>query len=90
MGACTAPGELAIVTEFMAQGDVNHLIHSPNSKATVFQKLKMAADVSQGMMWLHQSKPPIIHRDLKPSNLLVRYFPLSETCTLSSSDILDR
>jgi len=71
MGACTAPGELAIVTEFMAQGDVNQLIHSPNSKVSVFQKLKMAADVSQGMMWLHQSKPPIIHRDLKPSNLLI-------------------
>jgi len=85
MGACTKPGELAIVTEFMSNGDVNRLIHSPNSKITLLQKLKMMVDVCQAMTWLHGNNPPIIHRDLKPSNLLVDENMVVKVCDFGLS-----
>jgi serine/threonine protein kinase len=70
MGACTQPGKLAIVTEFLPRGDVHAVIHVAKPPP-LLQILSMALDVAQGMNWLHLSKPPIIHRDLKPTNLLV-------------------
>jgi len=72
MGACTTPGHLAIVTEFMPNGDVHSVVHNAQNKLAVLKTLKMGRDVAYGMNWLHLSKPPIIHRDLKPNNLLVR------------------
>jgi serine/threonine protein kinase len=71
MGACTEPNHLAIVTELLPRGNLYDILHS-NIEISLFQKLKWAKDVAQGMNWLHCSKPPIIHRDLKPTNLLVR------------------
>jgi serine/threonine protein kinase len=71
MGACTEPGKLAMVTEFMPSGDIAKIVHSPGSNLSLITKLRMGRDIAQGMNWLHCSKPPIIHRDLKPGNLLV-------------------
>ena len=34
-------------------------------------RLKMAKDITLGMVYLHQRKPPIIHKDLKSLNILV-------------------
>lgn len=78
MGACTEPGQLAIVTEYMDKGDMHSLLRNASFKSflTPLKLLEMARQVSEGMTWLHQSRPPIIHRDLKPSNLLVRLFGL--------------
>lgn len=69
LGACTTPGHLAIVTEFMDAGDLSTL--TQKVKLTFVQKCQMIRDVATAMNWLHESIPPVIHRDLKPSNLLV-------------------
>ena len=38
----------------------------------VRQRLQMALDTAQGMMFLHGQQPmPLVHRDLKSQNLLV-------------------
>eukprot|EP01126_Amoeba_proteus_P039533 TRINITY_DN4178_c0_g1_i19.p1 TRINITY_DN4178_c0_g1~~TRINITY_DN4178_c0_g1_i19.p1 ORF type:complete len:440 (-),score=96.79 TRINITY_DN4178_c0_g1_i19:139-1458(-) len=71
MGACTEPGSLCIVTEYMPKGDVYSIIHNSQNRLSLVQILSMARDCAQGMAWLHESIPPIIHRDLKPRNLLV-------------------
>eukprot|EP01127_Copromyxa_protea_P014389 TRINITY_DN3999_c0_g1_i4.p1 TRINITY_DN3999_c0_g1~~TRINITY_DN3999_c0_g1_i4.p1 ORF type:complete len:416 (-),score=42.13 TRINITY_DN3999_c0_g1_i4:33-1280(-) len=71
MGACTEPGNLCIITEYMPKGDVYSVVHDPNCNISLQQVLAMAVDCASGMTWLHQSIPPIIHRDLKPTNLLV-------------------
>src|SRR5271156_2614927 len=34
-------------------------------------RLKMIKDITLGMVYLHQRKPPIIHKDLKSLNILV-------------------
>ena len=71
MGACTKPGDMAIVTEILPLGNVEDLLKDKSRKLTLFQRMKMGRDCAMGMCWLHESKPQIIHRDLKPSNLLV-------------------
>lgn len=71
MGACTTPGNMAIVTELLVGGNGEQVLRDPSLDLSVFRRLGMALDVAQGMAWLHASKPQIIHRDLKPSNLLL-------------------
>jgi serine/threonine protein kinase len=70
MGACTIPGNLKIVTERM-ESDLSTVLHNPDIKLTLLQKIKMAKDCALGMSWLHGSNNPIIHHDLKPSNCLI-------------------
>jgi serine/threonine protein kinase len=70
MGACTKPGNMCVVTEFLA-GDVEGLLKRRDAELSVYTRMRMLKEMSQGMNWLHESKPQIIHRDLKPANLLV-------------------
>jgi len=70
MGACTAPGNLMIVTELMPRGSVYDLLHC-ETELDFTRKMKMAHEAALGMNWLHCSKPVFIHRDLKTGNLLV-------------------
>jgi len=70
MGACTIPGNLKIVTERM-ESDLSTVLHDPEIKLSLLQKIKMAKDCALGMSWLHGSNNPIIHHDLKPSNCLI-------------------
>jgi len=87
MGACNEPGSLAIVTEFMANGDLERLLRDKSVKLSLKQRLSMARDCALGMNWLHKSSPPILHRDLKPSNLLVDQYLNVKVCDFGLSCI---
>ncbi|EPS74340.1 hypothetical protein M569_00412, partial [Genlisea aurea] len=67
--ACTRPPLLCIVTEFMRGGSVYDFLHKQKGVFNLSTLLKIAADVSKGMTYLHQNN--IIHRDLKAANLLM-------------------
>ena len=70
LGACTAPGQLMIVTELMFC-DLEHLIHGRNRpRLGLAQKLRIAQDAAYGVNWLH-GICHIVHRDLKPANILL-------------------
>eukprot|EP01089_Gocevia_fonbrunei_P007802 TRINITY_DN1909_c0_g3_i1.p1 TRINITY_DN1909_c0_g3~~TRINITY_DN1909_c0_g3_i1.p1 ORF type:complete len:524 (+),score=95.03 TRINITY_DN1909_c0_g3_i1:65-1636(+) len=71
MGACTSPGNLTIVTEYLSRGSVADLFKDPTVKLTFKQRMRFARDAALGMNRLHCSNPPILHLDLKPANLLV-------------------
>ena len=71
MGACTVPGEMAIVMELCDNGNLEQLLHNDKTTLSLYRRLMMAKDTAVGMNWLHCSNPTIIHRDLKPSNLLI-------------------
>lgn len=71
MGACTVPGEMAIVTELCHRGNLEHLLHNERAQLSLYKRLEMAKEAAVGMAWLHGADPQIVHRDLKPSNLLV-------------------
>ena len=80
MGACTVPGEMAIVMELCERGNLEQLLHNKNANLSLFRRMQMAKDIAMGMCWLHKSNPAIIHRDLKPSNLLVDKFGRIKIC----------
>eukprot|EP01099_Mayorella_cantabrigiensis_P002547 TRINITY_DN2111_c0_g2_i1.p1 TRINITY_DN2111_c0_g2~~TRINITY_DN2111_c0_g2_i1.p1 ORF type:complete len:526 (+),score=124.20 TRINITY_DN2111_c0_g2_i1:81-1580(+) len=71
MGACTTPGDLAIITEYVAGGNLETIIHNLQIPLTLYTRMKMAKDAALGINWLHCSNPQILHRDIKPANLLV-------------------
>lgn len=73
MGAVTEPPKLSIVTEYLSRGSLYKLLHIPDARVVVDERLRlnMAYDVAKGMNYLHQRRPPIVHRDLKSPNLLV-------------------
>jgi serine/threonine protein kinase len=65
MGACTQPGHCMIVTELVAKGDLETMLHDTSQHLSLTLRLKMARDAALGMNWLHGSTPKFIHRDLK-------------------------
>eukprot|EP01113_Clastostelium_recurvatum_P023171 TRINITY_DN2769_c0_g1_i7.p1 TRINITY_DN2769_c0_g1~~TRINITY_DN2769_c0_g1_i7.p1 ORF type:complete len:485 (-),score=129.90 TRINITY_DN2769_c0_g1_i7:665-2119(-) len=72
MGACTSPGNLAMVTELMPRGSVMDMLRGPKKMNLSFKRAMLfALDTAQGMNWLHCMRPPILHLDLKTANLLV-------------------
>jgi len=72
MGACTTPGEMAIVTELCDRGNLEQLLHNKKAQLSLYRRMEMAKEAAVGMAWLHGgSVSKIVHRDLKPSNLLV-------------------
>lgn len=69
IGACTKKPHLCIVFEFMKGGSVYDRLRSAKGPFSIVEVLRIAAEVSRGMNYLHQRK--ILHRDLKTANLLV-------------------
>ncbi|KAK8608410.1 hypothetical protein V6N13_023834 [Hibiscus sabdariffa] len=73
IGYCKEDDHMALVYEFMANGNLRQ--HLSETKETVLnwkQRLQIAVDAAQGLDYLHNGcKPPIVHRDLKPSNILL-------------------
>jgi len=88
MGACTQPGHCMIVTELVAKGDLETMLHSPSVTLSLTLRMKMARDAAHGMLWLHGSQPKLIHRDLKTSNLLVDENMRVKVCDFGLSQIL--
>lgn len=71
IGAAFEEPDICIVTEYMSQGSLYHLLHDPNVKISWEMVRKIALDAARGMAYLHLRTPAIIHRDLKSHNLLV-------------------
>ncbi len=69
IGACTKKPHLCIVFEYMKGGSVYDRLRSGRGPFTVVEVLRVAAEVSRGMNYLHQRR--ILHRDLKTANLLI-------------------
>lgn len=69
IGACTKKPHLCIVFEYMKGGSVYDRLRSAKGAFSVVEVLRVAAEVSRGMNYLHQRK--ILHRDLKAANLLI-------------------
>lgn len=85
MGACTDPGDMAIVTEILDGGNGEQVLRDPALDLSVWKRVCMALDVAQGMSWLHASKPQIIHRDLS-EHLHLLLFPYSLLISLVSPE----
>ncbi|KAH1048109.1 hypothetical protein J1N35_038893 [Gossypium stocksii] len=73
IGYCKEDDHMALVYEFMSNGNLRQHLFSTNTTVLNWkQRLQIAVDAAQGLDYLHNGcKPPIVHRDLKPSNILL-------------------
>ncbi|PKI42321.1 hypothetical protein CRG98_037292 [Punica granatum] len=74
VGYCDDAENMALIYEFMENGDLRHHLSDQSSTYVLTWKdrLRIAVDAAQGLDYLHNGcKPPIIHRDLKTSNILL-------------------
>ncbi|KAK9281481.1 hypothetical protein L1049_004384 [Liquidambar formosana] len=73
IGYCNKGTHMAIVYEYMANGNLRHHLSETNANVLNWQKrLQIAIDAAQGLEYLHYGcRPPIIHRDMKSTNILL-------------------
>ena len=65
-----SPGKPFIVTEYLAGGDLEHLIaDAPDHRLPLARVLELGGGVSNGLAFAHDHG--IVHRDLKPGNVLL-------------------
>ncbi|OQR88916.1 protein kinase, partial [Achlya hypogyna] len=86
--------DLAVLSEFMSNGDVTNLIRKERKRPEANRllhwypqgdfpatKTSISADVADALVYLHSFQPTVIHRDLKSKNVL-----LSESWEAKLSD----
>ena len=71
LGACTAPPDVCIVTEWAEHGSLHEQLYDRTVPMSAVNRLGLALQTAQGMCYLHAPRHMIIHRDLKSHNLLL-------------------
>ncbi|XVE88782.1 hypothetical protein DITRI_Ditri19aG0096500 [Diplodiscus trichospermus] len=74
VGYCDQSGNMALIYEYMANGDLRqHLLAETNKNVLKWkERLQIAIDAAHGLEYLHNGcTPPIVHRDLKAANILL-------------------
>eukprot|EP00850_Spirogloea_muscicola_P005715 SM000026S08964 [mRNA] locus=s26:747406:761441:- [translate_table: standard] len=75
LGCCTevtagGPCRFAIVYDFCAHGNLKKPL-SGLAALPWYTRVRVAAEVTSALVFLHKNNPPIVHRDLKPANILL-------------------
>uniref|UniRef100_A0ACD5Z6S1 Uncharacterized protein n=1 Tax=Avena sativa TaxID=4498 RepID=A0ACD5Z6S1_AVESA len=74
IGYCQDRNHLALVYEYMPEGDLQDKLRATSTSRplTWEQRLQIALDAAQGLEYLHVAcKPALIHRDVKSRNILL-------------------
>ena len=80
LGLIFQRGHYGLVLEFMDNGDMSHYLSQNNVDWET--QLRFCIEISSGMKYLHDQKPPIIHGDLKLKNILVSADVTAVICDL--------
>ncbi|NXO02232.1 RIPK2 kinase, partial [Rhinopomastus cyanomelas] len=73
LGICNEPGFLGIVTEYMTNGSLNHLLHEKDAYPGIpwCLRYRILYEIALGVNYLHNMNPPLLHHDLKTQNILL-------------------
>ncbi|RLN45927.1 hypothetical protein BBJ29_007076 [Phytophthora kernoviae] len=65
--------DLCMVSEYAPLGDLAHFLARSESRGLTWkdEKLPIAADISNALVYLHSLSPMVLHRDLKSLNILL-------------------
>ncbi|KAI9917777.1 hypothetical protein PsorP6_012714 [Peronosclerospora sorghi] len=71
--AWTIESDFQAIFEYMAKGDLRTFLETTKSGATRWtrDKLQLAIDLTDALVYVHSFTPPIVHRDLKSRNVLL-------------------
>nr|XP_015210005.1 PREDICTED: receptor-interacting serine/threonine-protein kinase 2 [Lepisosteus oculatus] len=72
-GVCNEPEFFCIVTEFMSNGSLDHLLHEKDLYPVLAWplRLRILYEIALGVNFLHNMTPPLLHHDLKTQNILL-------------------
>ncbi|KAJ3705559.1 hypothetical protein LUZ61_009264 [Rhynchospora tenuis] len=72
MGYCVDKNCMAIVYEYMQEGNLQDKLKDDEMPLSWIQRLRIVYESALGLEYLHQAcNPPLIHRDVKTSNILL-------------------
>ena len=75
LGCCTEENALAIVMEFICNGNLADILHRGNANGHVFfpldRRLSIAIELAEVLSCMHSMYSPILHGDIKPDNILL-------------------
>ncbi|EOA39631.1 hypothetical protein CARUB_v10008262mg, partial [Capsella rubella] len=74
VGYCDDGDNLALIYEYMANGDLRENMSGKRSVNVLSWETRMqiAVEAAQGLEYLHNGcRPPMVHRDVKPTNILL-------------------
>ncbi|KAF1336638.1 Tkl protein kinase, partial [Globisporangium splendens] len=68
----TIESDLQALFEYMERGDLRKYLESPKTPHHwTAEKLQLAIDVVEALVYVHSFSPPLVHRDLKSRNVLL-------------------
>uniref|UniRef100_A0A803LHT1 Protein kinase domain-containing protein n=2 Tax=Chenopodium quinoa TaxID=63459 RepID=A0A803LHT1_CHEQI len=88
LGCCLETKTLHLVYEFIPNGTLSQLIHSPNEEFRVTWdiRLRIASEVAGAIAYLHSSSSsPVYHRDIKSCNILLDHKYTAKVCDFGIS-----
>ncbi|XP_023645225.1 probable LRR receptor-like serine/threonine-protein kinase At1g51820 [Capsella rubella] len=74
VGYCDEGESLALIYEYMANGDLKEHMSGTHNRSILNwgTRLKIVVESAQGLEYLHNGcKPPMVHRDVKTTNILL-------------------
>ncbi|PAN31051.1 hypothetical protein PAHAL_5G391600 [Panicum hallii] len=78
LGCCTEENALAIVMEFICNGNLADILHRGNANGHVFfpldRRLSIVIELAEVLSYMHSMYSPILHGDIKPDNILLNEF----------------
>jgi len=90
VGACLSPPNLCIVTEYMPNGSLHHLLHEAKMPLTCSTQAKIALQVCEGVAFLHGLTPPVVHRDLKSLNIVLDHSYSAKICDFGLTQSMEK
>eukprot|EP00928_Gymnodinium_smaydae_P028033 TRINITY_DN21495_c0_g1_i1.p1 TRINITY_DN21495_c0_g1~~TRINITY_DN21495_c0_g1_i1.p1 ORF type:complete len:1748 (-),score=251.72 TRINITY_DN21495_c0_g1_i1:65-5308(-) len=90
IGACLMPPNLCIITEFMPNGSLHHLLHKVKQPLILAQQAKLALHVCEGVVYLHVQRPPVVHRDLKSLNIVLDFELNAKLCDFGLTQEMEK
>ena len=78
LGCCTEENALAIVMEFICNGNLADILHRGNANGHVFfpldRRLSIAIELAEVLSCMHSMYSPILHGAIKPDNILLNEY----------------
>ncbi|CAL4991764.1 unnamed protein product [Urochloa decumbens] len=77
LGCCTEENALAIVMEFICNGNLADILHRGNGNSNghvlfpLDRRLSIAIELAEVLSHMHSLRSPILHGDIKPDNILL-------------------
>jgi serine/threonine protein kinase len=90
IGACMTPGKLCIVTELMEYGSLYELVHVRKERVDQPTKIRLCAEITEGVGYLHGRSPVFVHRDLKSLNVVLGIPLTAKLCDFGLTQSMEK